>query len=231
MNLSDNLGQIIRPANALYIDQPANGQNVFTDPFQKCSNEEIDGVIKRLDTMMPDHGLRVASLAVLRKPLHFYPGSMYYDLTQADTNPVRSIQIVLGKKAGHILDGSADKLAMFNLAFPLTLDKGNVADYARFYFTHINGPHGRTIVVDTVDDIHFREEPTPALRKSLNDKIIPLAINAALPDGGYQLRGTLLIRSALFSATIDIDMTGNVSAHAARVLADILPVGDLALEG
>lgn len=188
-------------------------------------------MLKRLSDINPAHGFRAQGLAVLRKPLGFYPDATYYDLTQADVSPARSCQLVLTKKSILVLNGNVDQLCTFNLSAPLKLDRNQILDYARFYFAHVIGPHGLTGLIDAVDDINFREEPTPALRKALNEKIVPLTLNASLPDGGYQLRGTLLIKSTLFGAIIDIDLTGMVTATPGRVLAEVLPINDIALEG
>lgn len=204
---------------------------MFTDAYQKCAPEEIEALLARMNDIYPDHGFRAQGLAVLRKTLGFYPGALYYDVTQADISPSRSVQIVVGKKSALILDGNLDRLHQFNLGYPLALDRNQVLDYARFFFAHVIGPHGQTVLVDTVEDINFREEPTPALRKTLNEKIVPLTLNASLTDGGYQLRGSLLIKSTLYNAIMDIDLTGIITAQPNRVLAEVLPINDMALEG
>jgi hypothetical protein len=204
---------------------------LFTDAFQKCTAAEIEHILETLTTIQPRHGFRAQGLEVLKKTLSFYPEAIYYDITQADLHPERTCQLVVGKKSAHILDGQFAHLHTFNLSYPLTLDRQNVVDYARFYLAHMMGPHGITRVIDTVDDLSLRDEPTPALRSNLNDKIVPLGLNAALTGGGYQVRGTILIKSTLYTALFDIDMTGTLSATMGRVLAEVLTLHDQVLEG
>lgn len=204
---------------------------MFTDAFHKCQPSEIDQVLKILQDLRPHHGFHSNGLEVLKKPLGFYPDAIYYDVTQADTHPERTCQLVWGKKHGHILDGNFGHLHQYNLSYPLTLNRTVVVDYVRFYLAHVVGPHGLTRVIDTVDDLNLRDEPTPALRSNLNDKIIPLALNAAVPGGGYQIRGTVLIKTTLYTCLFDVDMTGTLTATMGRVLADVLTLHDQVLEG
>jgi hypothetical protein len=132
-----------------------------------------------------------------------------------------------------VCDGRADKLTAWNHAYPLTLDKDNVLDYVRFYFAHVVGSHGMTTVIDSVDDVGLEEEPTPSLRQSLSDKILPPTVQASLPTGGYQVAVTVLIRQTLYVAVFNVsDKDGSVTPSSTpRVIADLLPVTNIVLAG
>lgn len=204
---------------------------MFTDPFVKCAAEETEQFINRLNQIMPDHGFRQAGLMVLKKQISFYPNATYYDISQADQHPLRTLQVIFTDDQFLICNGSAEEILAFNAQVGLRLDTAHVLDYSRFYLFHVVGPHGKSFVIDTVEDLMLEEEPTPGLRKALNDKIIPFALNASLAGGGYQIRGTLLIEKTLYSVFIDVTPEGRVTAHQARVLAEILPVVNRVLEG
>lgn len=204
---------------------------MFSDAYHKCNPDESQKILERVSQIRPQHGFRATGLEVLKKSIGFYPEATYYDLTQADIHPERSLQMVVSKKSSHILDGDFAHLHRFNLSAPLMIDRTQAVDYVRFYMGHIPGPYGLTRIMDTVDDLQLRDEPTPALRSSLNDKIVPLSLNASLPDGGYQIRGTILIKSTLYTALFDVGMTGIVSATMGRVIADVLSLHDRTLEG
>jgi hypothetical protein len=204
---------------------------MFTDPFHKCPPEEFDHLLMGLAKSEPDHGFRTKGLSVLRKQLGFYQDAIYYDLTQADQHPARSRQMIAGPWGFVVMTGAVSDFETLNKLAVLKLDRNQATDYIRFYFAHLTGPHGLTTIIDTVDDLALREEPTPSLRKSLHDKIIPLTLRASLPDGGYQIGGTLLVRRTLIHATIDVLVDGQVIVTPGRVLAEVLPLQDSALEG
>lgn len=205
---------------------------MFTDPYIKCGNDEIQMVLARLSSDPSHaHGFQPAGLMVLKKQLGFYKDAVYYDLTQVDIHPVQTAQYVVGPTSVFLCDGSNDHLMNLNAAYPLVLDRTNILEYIRFYFRHVTGPHGLSTIIDTVEDLHLKEEPTPALRRTLHDKIIPLTLNASLSGGGYQARGTLMVEQTLFSTFIDVKTDGTVTVELGRVLADLLPVSNQALEG
>jgi hypothetical protein len=204
---------------------------MFTDPYIKCGQDEIKMILTRLDHDCPEHGFQATGLMGLKKQMGCYKDALYYDLTQVDMNPSHTMQCLMGPHHFFLCDGSREHLAAWNKNYPLTLDRTNILEYIRFYFRHITGPHGLSILIDTVEDLHLKEEPTPALRRTLHDKIIPLTLNASLSGGGYQARGTVMIEQTLFSIFIDVKMNGEVTVELGRVLADLLPVSNQTLEG
>lgn len=204
---------------------------MYSDPYLKCSGDETKSVLAKLDGLKPGHGFQPLGLMGLKKTLTFYKDALYYDLTQIDVYPNRTLQMVIGPAHAWVCNGSADDLMAFNKAYPLTLDRTLCLDYIRFYFKHVVGPRGLSFVIDTVEDLRLKEEPTPALRRTLHDKIIPLTLNASLSGGGYQARGTLMVEQTLFSTFIDVRMNGHITVELGRVLADLLPVSNQALEG
>lgn len=203
---------------------------MFTDPYTKCTNDEIHMILARLDTVWPDHGFRASGLMMLKKQLGFYKDAIYYDLTQVNIHPARVTQFVFGPTQFFVCNGSRDSLVTLNRSYPIELDRTSVLEYIRFYFRHVTGPHGLSTIIDTVEDLHLKEEPTPSLRRALHDKIVPLTLNASLSGGGYQARGTLMVEQTLFSTFIDVTLNGDVSVELGRVLADLLPVSNQALE-
>lgn len=204
---------------------------MFTDPFTKCASDENQEILNLLDHIMPDSGFRSVGLMVLKKEIGFYPSGIYYEIAQVDQHPLRTIQIIQSGKKTLICSGSVEDILSFNMTTPLSLDASNAPDYTRFYLAHVIGNHGKATLIDTVEDLMLEEEPTPALRKTLNDRIIPFALNASLAGGGYQMRGTVLIEKCLYSAFFDVTSNGQVQAQMVRVLAEILPVVNRVLEG
>ncbi len=205
---------------------------MFMDAFAKCTATEITFILEKLTTLDPQHNFHEQGLIALKKKLSFYPDAFYFNFTQADHHPVYHQTFVLGTNdKAYLCRGNADDLILFNQSYPLMIDRNLVLDYVRFYFAHIIGPYGPSILIDVVEDLQLREEPTPALRHALHDKIIPLSLNASLAGGGYQTRATLLVMQTLYSVFIDVAADGRIKVELGRVLADLLPVNDRALEG
>jgi hypothetical protein len=204
---------------------------MFRDAYTKCSAHELGPALDDLSKIKPNHGLRLDGLMLLKKNLPYYTNGILYDATQADQHPALHHQWVMSGSFIYNMNGDPTLLYDFNNRVPLVLDRTTVMDYIRFYFSHIVGPHGLSWIIDTVEDLHLMEEPTPALRKALHDKIVPLSLNASLSGGGYQCRASLLVEQTLFSVFIDVNNQGRVGVELGRVLADLLPLGQRVLEG
>lgn len=203
---------------------------MFTDAFIKCSADESAALLTRLTNSFSNHGLNKDGIMVLKKTLTFYKDAIYYDMTQIEPYPTRTLHLVDWGQDIFVCDGNESHLLAFNQKCPLLLDRTNILDYVRFYFAHVVGPHGLSRVIDTVDDLQLKEEPSAHVRKSLHDKIVPLVLNGTLTKGGYQARGTILVEQTMFSAFIDIQNTGAVTVELGRVLADLLPTSNRLLE-
>ena len=201
-----------------------------TDVFTKCDPLIVPGILASLAQTLPDVSLHPAGLIAVQKTLPFYVESTYYEFTQADQHPARTVKFIRTPQVLFVCNGDATDFAAFHQICPPVLNKTTVLDYARFYISHIVGPHGMNILVDTVEDLGLQEEPTPSMRKSLQDRIVPLALHASLPGSGFQLRGTLLISQTLYSVYLDIDVGGGVFPHVHKGIADLLPVTDRVLE-
>lgn len=202
-----------------------------SDPFIKCSAEETGDILSRLQTHILDLVVEMDRAFVIKKTLQFYAGATYYEVAEAHQNPARILSFIMTPNDILFCDGDAEKLIDFNFKNGLVLNKNTILDYVRFYMAHVTGPHGQSIIVDTVEDIGLQEEPSPGVRKSLGDRIIPLALHGSLPGAGYQCRGTLLIQKTLYSVYLDVDRLGRIMPRMNRVLADVLPVHDRILEG
>jgi hypothetical protein len=203
---------------------------MFTDAFIKCLADENISFLKRLDQEIKSHSFINTGLILLKKQILFYPGATYYELTQADQHPSKTMQVIVSEDRFYICNGNVDQLLELNKIYPLSLDKTLVLDYVHFYFAHTIGPRGISKIIDTVDDLQMKEEPNPVLRKALHDKIVPLVLNAGLTNGEYQMRGTILVEQTIFSTFINVNLNGQVTVELGRVLADLLPISSRILE-
>ena len=77
---------------------------MFTDAFVKCTTEEIISFLERLDQEIKNHGFISEGLILLKKQILFYPDSFFYDITQADQHPSKTMQVIISKNKLMILD-------------------------------------------------------------------------------------------------------------------------------
>lgn len=60
-----------------------------------------------------------------------------------------------------VLDWTNAPIYKLNESVPIVLDDKTVGFYVRFFFTYVRGRHGRFLIVESVDDIAWKDEPPP----------------------------------------------------------------------
>lgn len=203
---------------------------MFTDPFSKASLKETEEILQKLEVIAPKETFTAQGVSCLYKSLEFYPQARYYDITQADQHPARQCLVIDTPAATHLLNGNTESLYTFNEKIKIALSSELIEDYARFFIAHYRGSEGRTILIETVDDPIWLEDPTPSSRKLLSERITPLKITGTRKDGGWQLAVTLLIRNHMYEAQMEISPVGRVTFEQVETVAENLPVADLMMD-
>lgn len=106
----------------------------------------------------------------------------------------------------------------------LAIDQHNIQDYILFYLGFTRGQAGRVLAIQTVDDLHLREELTLITRRNLQAMITPMHVVS-----DKDIEGCFLITNKLFKALASVDENGSVLLKPKEILADTLPVQDQAL--
>lgn len=168
-----------------------------------------------------------ARATVMIHNLSFYQGYFIAEISDHDQNPpVLRIAICNDKGDVHVLNWSNAPIYKLNKAIPLTLNDNTILDYVRFFFTFVRGQHGRFLIVDTVDDIDWREEPAPAGRKALAKMIEPLALKKRNEDGTSIFSSTIIFRDSLFASEIVVKTDGHIEMKNEELLVEDIPVAD-----
>lgn len=159
--------------------------------------------------------------------LPFYEGYFLAELSKHDQNPpVVRIAVCNDKGAVHVLNWTNDVIYTLNDSIPIRLTEDNMADYVRFFFNYVRGSHGRFIIVDSVDDIDWREEPAVSGRKALGKMIQPVFVKSREKDGSIVFGLSIVFRDSLFEAEAVLQKDGRISLRNEELLVEDIPVAD-----
>ncbi len=199
---------------------------MFHDAFVKLDETEAESVLGEINPALTGGDFNPRAAVVMTQDLSFYPGYRFLDIADyANTPPFRKF-VIYKPDDIIVLDGTNGPVYALNDRTTFGLVSSTVADYVRFFFTHVRGPHGRFLLCETVDDIAWHEEPPPAARKAVSDLLTPLAVTDEPVDGSYVLSGCMVFRDALYKADIAVTAAGRVSVSNEELLLDDLPVID-----
>jgi hypothetical protein len=199
---------------------------MFKQAYVKLDVELADDVIARVNPLYDGAPFDPETATVLSISLPFYPGYWYAEITHHGTLPPRVARVVYNDDRAVILTWGNDPIYALNRDVPIALDAKNVTEYVQFFFAHVRGTHGRFILVDTVDDIDWKEDPPPSARKSIAKMITPLSLTRQDELGTYILSASMMFKDALFQAHINVRADGTVTLTHEELLVGDMPVLD-----
>jgi hypothetical protein len=200
---------------------------MFQDAFTKCDRLEVEKYLKAVNPALDMTPFAPETVTILSMPLSFYPGCLLLDIADYTGMPARRVFAVYREgDIVQILDWTNDPIYRLNVSAPLKTDDKTLYDYVRFFFAFVRGRHGRFHVVETIDDIAWREEPSPVVRKTLGGLIEPLKLIGTENDGSPVLNARLLFRDSLFKARIHVGPNGQISLKDEELVVEDIPVQD-----
>lgn len=201
---------------------------MYKDAFQKLEPEEAESILTKAKPHLDGVTFDMSHVTILSHELPFYDGYVFYDI--GDFSAAKSIHryVVMNDNDKNItvLDWTSAPVQLLNKAAPIALSEETIGDYVRFYFAYVRGEHGRFILVENVDDIYWRDDPSPSARKAVGNMITPLTLDEGRTDGGFNLEGTVCFRNALFKIDFTIDADGTLNIANQELLLEDLPVLD-----
>lgn len=200
---------------------------MFQGALEKLEREEAESLLAEVNPAI--RGAKFdprAGVTVLAHDLSFYPGFRFLDIADYSTVPPQRVFAVRGPGRVAILDWTNGPIYALNREVPLRLDRGNVVDYARFFFSFVKGRHGRFIVTENLEELRWKEDPPLTARQAIGRLIVPAALTGQDEDGAFFLRLCLMFRESLFRATAKIDPEGFVHLSDEELLVENMPVLD-----
>lgn len=194
--------------------------------YQKIEGKEIDRYLPILNPVIPGSSLAGDHVQLMRAKISFYDDAQLVDITDRQAHPPRHFTVVTNRKLSHIVDYRPDTVFKMNDAFGLSLNDQTVCDYVRFYLRHTQGPHGRFILLEGVEDIPWKEDPPPAARQALSDMIKSLPMALTETPQGWQGDISVIFQGAFYYVELTVSRDGHLSFDKQRLMIDQMPVYD-----
>lgn len=200
---------------------------MFQDSYIKLNKKETTALLEATKSLFDGVAFQVDHTIVMARDLSFYAGYRFLDIADhAHIPPARRFLIEKDEKYT-VIDFTNAPLYALNASVPIKINKETLADYTRFFFQFVRGRHGRFLIVESVDDIQWREEPPPAARRAIGKLITPMTLMLNdTPNGPYHLLAQMIFKDSLFQSDITVTDTGMVSLSNEKLMVEDLPVLD-----
>src|SRR5690606_36687122 len=171
------------------------------------------------------------STTIRKRRLPFYPDYAFLEMTDLSAIPSVRKYAIYKKDDVNVVNWTNQTIYDVNEKAPVRLDDKNVADYIRFFFTYVRGRHGRFIVIESVDEIHWRTEPPAQGRKVIQEMVHPIKILSKDEDGTYKAEAFMLFKDSLFKTVVHVTPDGMVNLSEEELKIEGMPiVQDMAAE-
>lgn len=202
---------------------------MFRDAFTKLDTLEAQTLLAALSPLIEGSLYAAEKATVLAAPVSFYPGYRFIEISDHTTMPARKTALLYkegGAGEATLLDWTNAPIYALNDKVPLSLDENTVKDYVRFFFLYVRGRHGRFVIVESIDEIAWKEEPPANARKAVGALIAPLHLYGIDNDGTYRLSARLLFKDSLFKADIVVGHDGHINLEGEELVIEDIPVVD-----
>lgn len=194
--------------------------------FKRLDDEEAQKILNEVNPHFDATAFTGNAITVQTQDLSFYPGYQFLEIADHAANPVRTQYVVYKPGDVHVLNWTNEPIYALNEAAPLSLTDDNAPLYVKFFFTYVRGRHGRFLIVETVDDIQWKDDPPPPARKAVNQLLEDVQIMDKGPDGSYRLSARMIFKDSLFKSDVNIKPDGLVSLSNEELLIEDMPVLD-----
>lgn len=199
---------------------------MFQEAFEKLELAEVATILDQTGPLFEGIHFDPVETIVMAVNVPFYPGYRLMDVADYSAMPPTRRYMIYSNKTAAVLNFTNQPIYHLNAAVPIRLDESTVTDYVRFFFSFVRGRHGRFIICENIDDIHWKEDPPPAARKAIGKMIIPVTVKSRAGDGAFHLEATMVFKDSLFKSNIAVKADGTVTLGDEELLIEDMPVLD-----
>lgn len=200
---------------------------MFSKPFVKLEHGDAASILDAINPKLAISPFDTASAQVMSLTLPFYQDIDLIEVSDPQTVPTKKIAALYHPEEKNILilNGKNEPIYDVNDQYGIVLDNETVTLYARFFFSYVRGRHGMFHLIDGVNEINWREEPTKAAKQSLSKMITPMAILES-DEEEWILTSSIIFKDSLFEAEIVVKKDGAVRLSNQEILVEDIPVLD-----
>lgn len=193
--------------------------------YEKIEGAKAKKLIERLNKSWRGSPFDAEKTVVHARSLPFLENWVLAEASDATSLPEKKCALLDNGKNSLPIEFNTAFITGFAAKEGIYLDRDTAPDYLRFWFEYARGGAERFILVESLDEMPWREEATPQARKSLAKSITPLTLVSTGPDA-FSFKACVLFKDALFECTLTLSAKGDVKTVTRALIADNLTVID-----
>ncbi len=202
---------------------------MFEDAFYKLQLDDTARILAETESAFEGVSFDPLETTIMAANVGFYRGYKLLEISNDAVMPSIKRYIIYSPQYWRLLDYTNQTIYDLNEKIPLELDTPNIGDYIRFFFHFVKGRHGHFHIVESVDDVRWKEDPPPQARKAVGSMIEPITlkmIGKGSEEGIFFCVVHVMFKNALFKMDVNVDPKGFVTITNEELLIDDMPILD-----
>lgn len=197
----------------------------MTNTYRKIEGTKAKAYLTRLNAGWGGSAFDSARTAVHIRDLNFLKGWCLIEASDATALPEKKCIALDNGVEAVPLEYNEDFISRFCTARDLRIDRHMAADYLRFWLEYTRLGGERFTLIESVDDLSWREEPGPQAQKYLSATITPLTLLETTPTH-FIFKACLVFRDAIFECVFKVTYNGIITMQERSTLIEDLAITD-----
>ncbi len=192
--------------------------------WEKLDISEVPALLEEINEYIKPVPFNVDSTTIRKYKLNFYPKYKFLELTDLSAVPTVRKYVIYKKGDVNVINWTNEIIYSINEKAPVKLTATNIGEYIRFFFNYVRGRHGRFVVIEDIEEIHWKVEPPAQGRKAIQDILQPIKLLEEDGEGNFTIEVFMLFKDSLFKAKAYITADGMVSLSDEELKIEGMPI-------
>lgn len=194
--------------------------------WEDINAEDVPRLLAEINQHMEGDNFDPNVTTIEKHDLPFYAEYDLLRVIDPSADPVLEKLLIYKSDSDEVavLNWTNQPIYSTNEKAPIYLNEEIAPLYAKFFFDHVRGRHGRFLIVENADEINWSEEPPEEAKTAINEMITPVTHFETTDEGKMSYSSYMIFKDSLFKANIHVEKDGMVSLSDEALIVEGMPI-------
>lgn len=192
--------------------------------WEDISAEDVPRMLADINQQMDGVTFDPNVTTIEKHDLPFYAEYDLLRVIDSSADPVLEKLMIYKEGEIHLLNWTNQPIYTVNEKAPIYLNEDIAPLYAKFFFDHVRGRHGRFLIIEDADEINWSETPPDEAKNAINGMITTVDHTETNDEGKMSYSSYMIFKDSLFKANIHVEKDGMVSLSDEALIVEGMPI-------